>query len=48
MSVDFYEHDCKLRIVEFSFAPYAGMVHNEPEEFDREMGEWLEITLNGC
>ena len=41
--VDFYEHDDKLRIAEFSFAPYAGMVHYEPEEFDREMGEWLEI-----
>ena len=42
--VDFYEHDSKLRIAEFSFAPYAGMVHYEPEAFDKEMGEWLDIT----
>lgn len=42
--VDFYEHDSKLRIAEFSFAPYAGMVHYEPEEFDREMGEWLNLS----
>ena len=41
--VDFYEHGGKLRIAEFSFAPYAGMVHYEPEEFDREMGKWLDM-----
>ena len=45
--VDFYEHDSKLRIAEFSFAPYAGMVHYEPEEFDREMGEWLDVKKIG-
>lgn len=42
--VDFYEHASKLRIAEFSFAPYAGLVHYEPEEFDTKMGEWLDIT----
>lgn len=41
--VDFYEHDSKLRIAEFSFAPYAGLVHYEPEVFDYKMGEWLDI-----
>ena len=41
--VDFYEHAGKLRIAEFSFSPYAGLVHYEPEEFDAEMGEWLDI-----
>ncbi|SEH26231.1 ATP-grasp fold amidoligase family protein [Selenomonas sp. KH1T6] len=44
--VDFYEHDCKLRIAEFSFAPYAGMVHYEPEEFDLRMGTWLNVNNN--
>lgn len=43
MRVDFYEHGGKLRIAEFNFAPYAGLVHYEPEEFDKEMGEWLDI-----
>ena len=42
--VDFYEHGGKLRIAEFSFAPYAGLVHYEPEAFDLQMGEWLDIT----
>ena len=41
--VDFYEHGGKLRIAEFNFAPYAGLVHYEPEKFDKEMGEWLDI-----
>ena len=41
--VDFYSIDDKIYFGELTFTPAAGFGKFEPEEFDFEMGSWLEL-----
>ena len=42
--VDFFETQQSIHLAEMAFVAWAGMRHYEPDSFDLEMGEWLDIT----
>ena len=42
--VDFYANTEKLKLAEVSFAPGAGLRRYDPESFNLQMGNWLDIV----
>lgn len=43
LRVDFYEINGAVYFGELTFSHWSGMVPFEPEEWDRKLGEWIEI-----
>ncbi len=46
LRVDFYEIDNKIYFGELTFFPASGFGKFEPEEYDKVLGDWLQINNN--
>ena len=44
--VDFYEVNGKIYFGELTFFHFAGMVPFVPEEWDKKMGDWIDLSLS--
>lgn len=43
LRVDFYEVDGKIYFGELTFSHWGGMMPFEPDEWDRKLGDWIEL-----
>ncbi len=43
LRVDFYDVDGKIYFGELTFSHWGGMMPFEPEEWDRKLGDWIEL-----
>ncbi|RHQ93690.1 ATP-grasp fold amidoligase family protein [Clostridium sp. AF21-20LB] len=45
--IDFYEVEDKIYFGEITFFPSSGLVGFQPDEWDRKLGDWLQLPIRG-
>lgn len=45
--IDFYEIEDKIYFGEITFFPSSGLVGFQPDEWDRKLGDWLQLPIRG-